>query len=50
MQFIEYVLGVDTFCKVPLFLGGEDIISNLEYSDMDVSWTVLTQVIESIRR
>ena len=36
--------------KVPLFLGGQDIISNLEYSDMDVYWTVLTQVIESIRR
>lgn len=32
--------------KIPLFLGGEDKISNLEYSDLDVYWSVLTQFIE----
>ncbi len=26
--------------KIPLFLGGKDIVSNLEVSDMDVYWTV----------
>jgi len=36
--------------KRPLFMGGQDIPSNLEYSDMDVYWTVLAQVIESVRR
>ena len=30
--------------KVPLFLGGEDIVNNLEDSDMEVYWSVLTQV------
>lgn len=36
--------------RKPLFLGGEDNIDNLEYSDMDVYWTVLTQVMLSLRR
>ena len=30
--------------KIPLFLGGEDAIGNLEDSDLDVYWSVLTQV------
>ena len=30
--------------KVPLFLGGEDSVNNLEDSDMEVYWSVLTQV------
>ena len=31
--------------KVPLFLNGEDEIENLEISDMEVYWTVLTPLI-----
>lgn len=30
--------------KVPLFMGGEDNITNLEESDMDVYWSVLSQL------
>lgn len=30
--------------KIPLFLGGEDVINNLEDSDMEVYWGVLTQI------
>lgn len=30
--------------RIPLFLGGEDALDNLEDSDMDVYWSVLTQV------
>ena len=30
--------------KVPLFLGGEDDITNLEISDMEVYWSILAQV------
>lgn len=30
--------------KVPLFLGGEDIVDNLEDSDMEVYWDVLAQI------
>ncbi|MBR4670414.1 MAG: DUF1851 domain-containing protein [Butyrivibrio sp.] len=30
--------------KIPLFLGGEDNVNNLEDSDMEVYWSVLTQV------
>lgn len=30
--------------KVPLFLGGKDTIDNLEDSDMEVYWSVLTQI------
>ncbi len=30
--------------KIPLFLGGEDTVENLEDSDMEVYWSVITQV------
>lgn len=30
--------------KIPLFLGGEDSINNLEDSDMEVYWSVVTQL------
>ncbi len=30
--------------KVPLFLNGEDNISNLELSDMDVYWNIMGQM------
>lgn len=30
--------------KIPLFLGGEDIVSNLEDSDMEVYWGITTQI------
>jgi hypothetical protein len=30
--------------KVPLFLGGEDTIVNLELSDLDVYWTIFGQL------
>lgn len=33
--------------KVPLFLGGEDTIDNLENSDMDVYWHIISQVISN---
>ena len=31
--------------KVPLFLGGEDSIDNLEVIDMEVYWSILSQII-----
>ena len=34
--------------KVPLFLGGNDDIDNLENSDMEVYWEILTQVKNSL--
>jgi hypothetical protein len=34
--------------KVPLFLGGEDEISNLEVSDMEVYWGIMGQLIKRI--
>lgn len=34
--------------KIPLFLGGEDTIENLEDNDLDVYWSVLTQVKNSM--
>ncbi|WP_187360743.1 T6SS immunity protein Tdi1 domain-containing protein [Clostridium butyricum] len=34
--------------KIPLFLGGEDIKENLEDSDMEVYWEILTQVIKQL--
>ena len=34
--------------KVPLFLGGKDDISNLEDSDMDVYWSILSQILRQI--
>lgn len=30
--------------KIPLFLGGEDVVTNLEDSDMEVYWGVITQI------
>lgn len=41
---IEIEYGRCAGYKVPLFLGGEDIVENLEDSDMEVYWGVLTQV------
>jgi len=35
--------------KVPLFLGGEDAVGNLELSDMEVYWVVLGQVLQQIQ-
>ena len=34
--------------KVPLFMGGEDVINNLEDSDMEVYWYILTRVKQNI--
>ncbi len=34
--------------KVPLFLGGEDIIENLEDSDMEVYWEIMTSIIKQL--
>lgn len=34
--------------KIPLFLGGEDDISNLEDSDMEVYWDIITQIKKKI--
>lgn len=30
--------------KIPLFLGGEDVVTNLEDSDMEVYWGIITQI------
>ena len=30
--------------KVPLFLGGEDTLNNLEISDMEVYWSIISQI------
>ena len=30
--------------KIPLFLGGEDSVNNLEDNDMEVYWSVITQI------
>jgi hypothetical protein len=35
--------------KVPLFLGGEDSVDNLELIDMDVYWNFLGQILEQTR-
>ncbi len=35
--------------KVPLFLGGEDSVNNLEESNMEVYWGVITQIKEKIK-
>ncbi len=32
--------------KVPLFLGGEDLLNNLEKSDMEVYWHITSQLIQ----
>lgn len=34
--------------RVPLFLGGEDGISNLEASDLDVYWSIFGQVLRQV--
>jgi len=34
--------------KVPLFLGGEDTVENLEPSDMEVYWVILGQILRRI--
>lgn len=31
--------------KVPLYLGGEDTLSNLDITDVDVYWTIFSQLI-----
>ena len=30
--------------KIPLFLGGEDTVTNLENSDMEVYWSIISQI------
>ena len=40
---VEIEFGRCAGYKVPLFLGGDDIVENLEDSDMEVYWEVLTQ-------
>lgn len=40
----EIIYGRCASYKVPLFLGGEDSIKNLEDSDMEVYWSVITQI------
>lgn len=35
---------------VPLFLGGEDVIENLEVIDFDVYWSVLSDILEQTRK
>jgi hypothetical protein len=35
--------------KKPLFLGGEDVVANLELSDIDVYWHVMGQLIRGTR-
>jgi hypothetical protein len=34
--------------KIPLFMGGKDDITNLEDSDMDVYWSIISQVMAQI--
>lgn len=36
--------------KVPLFLGGDDACENLEESDMEVYWSILTQVLNQLNQ
>lgn len=43
---ISFKYGECVGYKVPLFLNGEEEIDNLEVSDMDVYWTLMTQLIE----
>lgn len=35
--------------RVPLFLGGQDSIDNLEVSDVDVYWTLMAQLVRKVR-
>lgn len=45
---IELEYGRCAGYKVPLFLGGEDTKENLEDSDMEVYWEIITQVIKQL--
>lgn len=35
--------------RVPLFLGGKDVVENLEVSDLDVYWTLIGQIIRKTK-
>lgn len=35
--------------RQPLFLGGADDLDNLELSDIDVYWHLMSQIIEQVR-
>lgn len=35
--------------KIPMFLGGENTLSNIEISDIDVYWYLMTQIFEQIQ-
>ncbi len=35
--------------KVPLFLGGEDVLENFEETDMEVYWSISAQIIAQIK-
>ncbi len=35
--------------KKPLFLGGEDVVGNLELTDMDVYWSISGQLLSRVR-
>lgn len=35
--------------NVPLFLGGEDVVENLEMQDLDVYWSICSQLLEQTR-
>lgn len=34
--------------QVPLFLGGDDVVTNLEKTDSDVYWTLMAQMIRQV--
>ncbi|WP_277621809.1 T6SS immunity protein Tdi1 domain-containing protein, partial [Caballeronia zhejiangensis] len=35
--------------RIPLFLGGKDVMDNLETSNLDVYWTLMAQLIRKAR-
>lgn len=35
--------------KIPLMLGGKDIVENMEISDLEVNWELLTQIADQIK-
>ena len=35
--------------KIPLFLGGEDVVENLEDSDMEVYWSITSAIAKEVR-
>lgn len=45
---IEIKYGRCAAYKIPLFLGGEDVVTNLEDSDMEVYWGVIAQIKKQI--